>query len=54
MFDISEVFIDDLYKWLMVKEARIAANGIGMLNIYESSYETNPEVHILVPIQQPV
>lgn len=54
MFDISEVFIDDLYKWLMVKEARILSNGIGMLNIYESSYASNPEVHILVPVQQPV
>lgn len=53
MFDISEVFIDDLYKWVMVKEARIAANGIGMLDIYESSYASNPEVHILVPIEQP-
>lgn len=54
MFDISEVFIDDLYKWLMVKEARIAANGIGMLNIYERTYAANPEVHILVPVAQPV
>ena len=54
MFDISEVFIDDLYKWLMVKEARIEANGIGMLNIYENSYPENPEVHILVPVRQPV
>lgn len=54
MFDISEVFIDDLYRWLMVKEARIAANGIGMLNIYESSYETNSEVHMLAPVAQPV
>ena len=54
MFDISEVFIDDLYKWIMVKEARIAPNGIGMLNIYESSYAVSHEVHILVPVQQPV
>lgn len=54
MFDISEVFIDDLYKWLMVKEARIVSNGIGMLNIYADSYPASPEIHILVPIQQPV
>jgi len=54
MFDIREVFIDDLYKWIMVKEARLCANGIGMLNIYPGNYPSDPHVHILVPIEQPV
>jgi len=54
MFDISEVFIDDLYKWLMVKEARIAANGIGMFNIYESGYPETFAVHMLVPLEKPI
>ncbi len=54
MFDIREVFIDDLYKWLLVKEAKINPNGIGMLNIYESDYPDTHEVHICIPIQSPV
>ena len=33
MFDIKEVFINDLYKWILVKDAEINMNGIGMLNI---------------------
>jgi AraC family transcriptional regulator len=54
MFDISEVFIDDLYKWMMVKETEINPNGIGMLNIYENNYPEDNKVHILVPIKKPV
>jgi len=54
MFDIREVFIDDLYKWIMVKEAEINPNGVGMLNIYENNYPENNKVHILVPIKKPV
>lgn len=54
MFDIREVFIDDLYKWIMVKEAEINPNGIGMLNIYENNYPEDNKVHILVPIKKPV
>ncbi|TYQ17748.1 UNVERIFIED_CONTAM: AraC-like DNA-binding protein [Acetivibrio alkalicellulosi] len=53
MFDIREVFIDDLYKWIMVKEAHIESNGIGMLNIYENNYPQNNKVHILIPIKKP-
>ncbi len=54
MFDIREVFIDDLYKWIMVKEAKLCTNGIGMLNIFPGDYPTDPHVHILVPLQQPI
>lgn len=54
MFDISDVFIDDLYKWIMVKEAQINPNGIGMLNIYRSDYLENNVVRMLVPIKKPV
>lgn len=54
MFDIHEVFIDDLYKWIMVKQAKLCANGIGMLTIYPSDYPNDPHVHILVPVQQPI
>jgi len=54
MFDINDVFIDDLYKWIMVKEAQINPNGIGMLNIYRSDYLENNVVRMLVPIKKPV
>lgn len=54
MFDIRDVFIDDLYKWIMLKEAKINPNGIGMLNIYDNNYPANSQVHILVPLKKPV
>ena len=54
MFDISEVFVDDLYKWIMVKEAEFNPNGIGMLNIYENNYPEDNKVHVLVPIKKPI
>ncbi len=53
MFDIRDVFIDDLYKWIMVKELKLAANGIGMLTIYSGDYPHNSAVHLLVPVQRP-
>lgn len=52
MFDIREVFIDDLYKWIMVKELKLLQNGIGMLNIYPGGYPKDPTVHIRIPLQQ--
>lgn len=54
MFDISDVFIDDLYKWIMIKEAEINPNGVGMLNIYRSDYLHSSAVRMLVPIIKPV
>ncbi len=54
MFDIREAFVDDLYKWIMVKEAELNPNGIGMLNIYSNNYPENNAVKILVPVKKPV
>ena len=54
MFDISDVFIDDLYKWIMVKEVEINPNGVGMLNIYRNDYWKDSAVRMLVPIVKPV
>jgi AraC family transcriptional regulator len=54
MFDIREVFIDDLYKWIMVKEAELNPNGVGMLTIYPINYPQNNTVQILIPITKPV
>lgn len=54
MFDISDVFIDDLYKWIMVKEVEINPNCVGMLNIYRNDYWKDSAVRMLVPIVKPV
>jgi len=54
MFNIREAFIDDLYRWIMVKEAELNPNGVGMLNIYENSYPRNNSVQILIPVKRPV
>ena len=53
MFDIRLSFIDDLYRWVMVKEIELVTNGIGMLNIFKPDYPETHEVEILVPIKFP-
>ncbi|MTI71718.1 MAG: AraC family transcriptional regulator [Firmicutes bacterium] len=53
MFDIREVFIDDLYRWIMIKEIELENNGVGMLNIYDKDYFNTGNVQILVPIKNP-
>ncbi|MDF2615183.1 MAG: DNA-binding protein AraC-type [Clostridia bacterium] len=54
MFDIRETFVDDLYRWIMVKEIQLNLNGVGMLNIFEEDYLETSEVQILVPIKKPL
>lgn len=54
MFEIREAFIDDLYRWIMVKEAELNPNGIGMMNIYNNNYPENNGVQILIPVKKPV
>lgn len=52
MFDIRETFVDDLYRWIIVNEAELNSNGIGMINIYKSDYPENSGVKILIPIKK--
>lgn len=51
MFDISEAFVDDLYKWIMIKEVQINPNGIGMLDVFERDYPETGIVKIFVPVK---
>ena len=53
MYDIRESFIDDLYRWVMVKEVELAYNGVGMLNIFQKDYPSTHQVQILVPVKNP-
>lgn len=53
MFEIREAFIDDLYRWIMVKEIEFNSNGVGMLNVFEKDYLQTQDVQILVPIKNP-
>ena len=53
MYEIRESFVDDLYRWVMVREIELAHNGIGMLNIFGADYPSTHEVQILVPVKQP-
>jgi AraC family transcriptional regulator len=53
MFDIRISFINDLYRWVMVKEIELESNGIGMLNIFRPDYPQTHAVEILVPIKLP-
>jgi AraC family transcriptional regulator len=53
MYDIRESFMDDLYRWIMVKEVELLYNGIGMLNIFQDDYPSTHAVQILVPVKNP-
>ncbi|QUI21320.1 helix-turn-helix transcriptional regulator [Vallitalea pronyensis] len=53
MFQIRETFLDDLYKWIMIQEIELHANGVGMVNIYGRDYTHTGKVHMLVPIKKP-
>lgn len=53
MYEIRESFVDDLYRWVMVREIELRPNGIGMLNIFGSEYPFTHEVQILVPVKEP-
>ncbi|MGE5677235.1 MAG: AraC family transcriptional regulator, partial [Pseudomonadota bacterium] len=52
MFDISEAFVDDLYRWIMIKEVQLNPNGIGMLDIFEKDYPDTGIVKIFVPVKR--
>lgn len=52
MFNIRETFVDDLYRWIIVKEVELNPNGIGMVNIYEKNYPENSSVQILIPVKE--
>jgi AraC family transcriptional regulator len=51
MFEIRLSFINDLYRWVIVNEIELEANGIGMLNIFKADYPQTQQVEILVPIK---
>ncbi|MDF9409617.1 helix-turn-helix transcriptional regulator [Pelotomaculum isophthalicicum JI] len=53
MFDIRSIFVDDLFRWLKVREMELCSNGVGMLSIYGKDYLQSQDVRILVPINRP-
>lgn len=53
MFDIREAFVDDLYRWIMIRDIQLNPNGVGMLDIFEKDYADTGNVQIFVPVKQP-
>jgi AraC family transcriptional regulator len=53
MFDIRETFVDDLYRWIAVKEVEMASNGIGMISVFDEEYIKSKIVKILIPVKEP-
>lgn len=51
MLDMRTTFVDDLYRWMIIKEIELSSNGIGMLNIFDTADIMN--VKILVPVKEP-
>ncbi len=48
MLDIRNTFVDDLYRWIMIRDIELNSNGIGMLNIFDVN--DIYDVQILIPI----
>ena len=51
MLDMRTTFVDDLYRWMIIKEIEVSSNGIGMLNIFNTADIMN--VKILIPVKEP-
>lgn len=52
MLKIRNTFVEDLYRWIILKEIELCPNGIGMLDIYNLS--DVKDVNILVPVKAPI
>ena len=50
MIDMRTTFIEDFYRWMIVKEIEPYPNGIGMINIYDTKNVQN--VRILIPVRE--
>lgn len=51
MVDIRSTFVDDLFRWILIKGIRLNPNGVGMLTQYEDqTYFTSQQVKIFVPV----
>ncbi len=53
IIEIREAFVDDLYRWIIINEAELNPNGIGMINIYPKDYPNSNNITILVPVKKP-
>lgn len=51
MIDIRTTFVEDFYRWMVVKEIEPCPNGIGMINIYNR--ENPQDIRILIPVKEP-
>ncbi len=51
MIDIRSTFVDDLFRWIVIKGIRLNPNGVGMLTQYEDqTYFSSQKVKIFVPV----
>jgi AraC family transcriptional regulator len=47
---IRSTFVDDLFRWILVKDIRLDANGVGMLTLYDEDYFISQAVKIFIPV----
>lgn len=52
MLEIRSTFVEDLYRWIILKEIELGASEVGMLDIY--NLKDIKDVKILVPIKAPI
>jgi AraC family transcriptional regulator len=49
--DIRSTFVDDLFRWILVKDIRLKSNGVGMLMLYDENYFRKQAVKIFIPVE---
>lgn len=54
MYEIRATFVDDLYRWIAVKEVELGENGVGMVSIFDEDYERSRTIRILIPVKKPI
>ena len=52
MLEIRKTFVEDLYRWIILKDIEISTSEIGMLNIY--NLNDLKDVTILLPVKAPI
>jgi AraC family transcriptional regulator len=50
MVDIRSTFVDDLFRWILIKDIRLNSNGVGMLTLYDKDYFSTQAVKIYIPV----
>jgi AraC family transcriptional regulator len=53
LIEMRETFVNDLYRWIIIKEIALDSDRIGMISIFKTDPRYSQQVELLVPIISP-